>query len=332
MEVFRTRAKGLRKRIIFPEGSDERLIEAAEAARRDGIAKPILVGNEAEIRDKANRLAIDPGRFTIIDPSKSEKLEEYASLYSRISKVPKRTALLIARQPLFFSALALKNGDADGMVGGLVYTSADFESVCRGVIGLGKGTSVPSSFFIMETPGYTGGENGTLLYADASVNPNPTAEELADIAVTTGMTARSLLGWNPRVAMLSFSTKGSADHPDVSKVVRATEIAMRKAKGKGIDIDGEMQVDTALDLQIAKRKIKGDPGDVAGRANVLIFPDLDAGNIAYKLTQRLAGANAYGPILQGFNKPLSDLSRGATVKDIIGAIAVVAVIAEGWKE
>jgi phosphate acetyltransferase len=146
------------------------------------------------------------------------------------------------------------------------------------------------------------------------------------------MTARSLLGWKPRVAMLSFSTKGSADHPDVSKVVRATELAVKKAKGKGIDIDGEMQLDAAIDLETAKRKIKGDIGNVAGKANILIFPDLDAGNIAYKLTQRLAGANAYGLILQGFNKPLSDLSRGATVKDIIGAITVVAVIAEGWKE
>lgn len=171
-----------------------------------------------------------------------------------------------------------------------------------------------------------------MIYADASVNPNPTAEELADIAVSTGMTAKTLLGWKPRIAMLSFSTKGSAVHHDVSKVVEATEIAKRKAKGTGIEIDGDLQADAALVLSTAERKMNGMIGKVAGRANILIFPDLDAGNISYKLTQTLAKANAYGPVLQGFDMPLSDLSRGAKVKDIFGVITIVAAIADKWKK
>jgi len=332
MDVIWKRAKGLKKRIIFPEGEDERIIAAADVARNDGIILPILVGDERKIRDAIKKLRARADHFDIIDPSRSDKLEQYAALYSKISGIPKRTAVQIVRQPIFYAALALKSGDADGMVGGIVYTSGDFVSVCKGVIGLKKGVKVPSSFFIMEIPGYSGGENGVIVYADASVNPNPTSDKLADIAITTGNSAKTLLGWDPRIAILSFSTKGSASHPDVCKVIRATEIARKKAKGmRGFAIDGELQADTALVLSTAQRKIKGNLGDVAGKANILIFPDLDAGNISYKLTQILAKANAYGPILQGFDKPLSDLSRGATVKDVSGAIAIVAIMAKGWK-
>ncbi|MCX6769049.1 MAG: phosphate acyltransferase, partial [Candidatus Micrarchaeota archaeon] len=319
ISALRKRAKGLNKRIIFPEGSDERIMRAAEMARKDKIARPILVGKENEIRAVAEKLGIDPAGFEIAEPSKSRKLAKYASLYSRISRMPMRTATLIAQQPIFYSALALRSGDADGMLAGAVYTSGEFESVCMSVIGLRKGISIPSSFFIMEIPGYGRGEGGALLYADASVSPNPRPACLANIAITTGRTAKELLGWKPRIAMLSFSTKGSASHPDVEKVAQATEIAKKMAKGTGIAIDGELQADAALVLSTAKKKIRGDIGYVAGRANVLIFPDLDAGNIAYKLTQILSGANAYGPILQGFSKPLSDLSRGATAEDIAGA-------------
>jgi len=332
IDSFKTRAKGLNKRIIFPEGSDERIIQAAEIARKEKIARPILVGNEAEIRAKARTLGINPSGFEIVEPSKNRKLEKYASLYSKISGTPARTAALIAQQPIFYSALALKSGDADGMLGGAVYTSGDFETVCMGVIGLRKGISIPSSFFIMEIPGYPGGEGGVLLYADASVSPNPLPGCLANIAITTGQTAKALLGWKPRIAMLSFSTKGSASHPDVDKVVKATEIAKKMARGTGIAIDGELQADAALVEATAMKKMGGKIGDVAGKANILIFPDLDAGNIAYKLTQILAGAHAYGPILQGFAKPLSDLSRGAKVEDIVGAIAIIAVMAEKWRE
>ncbi|RLE42198.1 phosphate acetyltransferase, partial [Candidatus Woesearchaeota archaeon] len=265
----------------------------------------------------------------IIDPTKSRKLNRYAKVYSRLSKTPLRTSLLIAKQPLFYSALALRCNDVEAMIGGLVYTSGDFIAVCKGVIGLKKNIAVPSSFFIMEIPNFEDGKEKILVYADASVNPNPSSEELADIAIATAESTKKLLGITPRVALLSFSTKGSASHPDVSKVIEATKIARKKAKK--FKIDGELQADAALRLDVAKRKIKGDIGDVAGRANVLIFPDLDAANISYKLTQILAKANAYGPILQGFKKPLSDLSRGATVQDIIGVIAIVATITRGLK-
>ncbi|MFX1521264.1 MAG: phosphate acyltransferase [Promethearchaeota archaeon] len=324
------RAEGLQKRIIFPEGSDERIIKAAKLTAEENTIIPILVGDESIIRQKANDLGVKLENFEIIEPSTSTKLEQYVSLYSELSKIPERTSKQIIQQSIFYSAIALKSGDADGMIGGLVYTSGDFIAVCNGVIGLRKEIKVPSSFFIMEIPGYDGGENGFLLFADASVNPNPTVEELADIAISTGHSAKMLLGWEPRVAMLSFSTKGSADHPDVTKVVNAVKLAQKKAKE--MKIEGEFQADTALVFSTAKRKIKADSiGDVAGRANILIFPDLDAGNIAYKLTQILAKANAYGPILQGFAKPLSDLSRGATVGDIVGVIAIVSVIADRWE-
>ena len=332
ISALKKKAKGLNKRIIFPEGSDERIIRAAEMARKERIARPILVGKENDIRTTLEKLGCDPAGFEIVEPSKSRMLAKYASLYSRISRMPLRTATLIAQQPIFYSALALKSGDADGMLGGAVYTSGEFESVCMAVIGVRKGITIPSSFFIMEIPGYSGGEGGALLYADASVSPNPLPACLANIAITTGQTAKELLGWKPRIAMLSFSTKGSASHHDVEKVTEATEIAKKMARGTGIAIDGELQADAALVPSTARNKIKGDLGDVAGRANVLIFPDLDAGNIAYKLTQILAGANAYGPILQGFSKPLSDLSRGASVEDIAGAIAIIALMAARWRK
>ncbi len=328
MAILKRKAVNLNKRIIFPEGNDERIIRAAAITKKERMITPILVGNEREISKKIKKLGLKG--FEIIEPSKSNMLETYASLYSKLTRIPKRTALQIAQQPIFYSALALKSGDADGMIGGLVYTSGDFIAVCKGVIGLRKGISVPSSFFIMDIPAYTGGEKGVLLYSDASVNPNPSPKELADIAVATGHTAKSLLGWQPRIAMLSFSTKGSALHQDVCKVINAVEIARKKSKG--MKIDGEFQADTALVESTAKRKIKGKLGSVAGHANVLIFPDLDAGNISYKLTQILAGAHAYGPILQGFAKPLSDLSRGAKVDDIVGAIATIAIIADRWEK
>ncbi len=326
MESLKKRAKGLKKRVIFPEGEDERIIEAAAKAAKAKMIKPILVGRKEEIKKIAKEIGSSLSGFDIMDPQESKKLSEYSSLYSKISKTSKKTSMKIMQQPIFFSAAALKSGDADGMIGGLVYTSGDFISVCKSVVGMEKGIKVPSSFFIMDIPGYKGGEKGVLLYSDASVNPSPNAEELADIAVSTGRTAKALLGWEPRIALLSFSTKGSAEHPDVDKVVQAAKLAGKKAKG--MKIDGELQADSALVLSTAKRKISGGPGDVAGRSNILIFPDLDAGNISYKLTQILAGANAYGPILQGFSKPLSDLSRGAKVEDILGSIAAVAVISE----
>ena len=215
-------------------------------------------------------------------------------------------------------------GEADGMVAGAINSTANVIRAASLVIGLQEGISTPSSFFLMEIPGFEGGEDGNLLFADCAVNIDPSPDELAEIAIATARSAKWLLDWEPRVALLSFSTKGSASHELVDKVIKATNIA--KSKEPSLLIDGELQADAALIPSVAKRKVKGG-SPVAGRANILIFPDLNAGNIAYKLVQRLAKANAYGPILQGFSRPVSDLSRGATVEDIVGVIGIISVIA-----
>lgn len=328
IQDIRNKAKGLNKKIIFPEATDERILKAVEQTTKQRIIKAILVGNEKEIKAKAKSLKINLNRVEIIDPLKIN-LDKYVKAYSRKAKVKQGTARLIIQKPLFFSAMALSLGYADAMVAGATHTSGDVIAVSENIIGLQKNIKVPSSFFLMSIPGYKGGENGSLIYSDASVNPNPNSEELADIAIISGQTAKNLFRWKPRIAILSFSTKGSAEHPDVCKVIKATEIARKKSKG--INIDGELQADSALVMLTAKRKMKN-TGNVAGKANVLIFPNLDAGNIAYKLTQILAKAKAYGPILQGFAKPVSDLSRGATVEDIIGTISILAVWAKRWKK
>ena len=329
IQKIKAQAKGLNKKIVFPEATDERILKAVEITAKKRIVKAILVGNEKEIKAKAHSLKISLKGVEIIDPLKSKNLEKYTSIYSKKTKTLRTTAKFIVQKPLFFATLAVAAGDADGLIAGAIHASGDVIAVSQNIIGLQKGISVPSSFFIMTIPNYKGGEQGTLLYADASVNPNPTADELADIAIISGQTAKKLLKWKPRIAILSFSTKGSAEHPDVCKVVKAGEIAKKKAKY--LAIDGELQADSALVMSTAKRKIKGKIGNVAGRANILIFPDLDAGNIAYKITQILAKANAYGPILQGFARPVSDLSRGATVEDIIGVISILAVLSKRWK-
>jgi phosphate acetyltransferase len=322
VQKLKKEAEGLKRRIIFPEALDERILKAVAECSKKKIIKAVLVGDEKEIENKARLLKINLNGIEIANPKKSN-LNRHVSFLSKKMKIPERTAKIIAHQPLFFSALSLALGDVEGMIAGAVYTSGEVIAVSQNIIGLQKGISVPSSFFLMAIPNYKGGEDGALMYADASVNPNPNSEQLADIAIISGQTARNLLKWKPRIAMLSFSTKGSAEHPDVCKVIKAVEIARKKARD--FDIDGEFQADTALVMSTAKRKIKGRIGGVAGKANILIFPDLDAGNISYKLTQILAKANAYGPFLQGFAKPVSDLSRGATVEAIIGAIAIVAV-------
>jgi len=295
-------------KILFPEGEDERIIEAAKILKKEKIAEPILIGKKE----------ID--NIEVINPEASKDKAEFATELSKITGFSPQIAQNIILHPLFFGAVALKLGKVEGMVGGCIFTSGEFITVAKQIIGLKEGISVPSSYFLMDIPDYKGGEKGKLIFADASVNIDPSPEELADIAITTGHTAKDIFGWEPRVALLSFSTQGSASHPLVDKVVKAAEIAKKKAPEMAIE--GELQGDTALREDVAKRKMK-EIGKVGGKANVLIFPDLNAGNIAYKLVNILARASALGPILQGFNKPLSDLSRGVKVEEIVEIVKIL---------
>ncbi|MGQ9514122.1 MAG: phosphate acetyltransferase [Thermoproteota archaeon] len=328
MEDIKQRANRDPKKIVLPESSEERILRAASKALAEGVAIPILLGNEKEIISFANKLGVSIRGIDVVDPSTSNKLDRYVREYCEIRRergVDENLARRILLKNLYYGAMMVRVGDADGMVAGATTITASVIKAGHLIIGFQEGIQTPSSFFLMETNNLEIGERGVLLYADAAVNPDPNPEQLADIAISSARSASSLLGWEPRVAMLSFSTKGSASHPSVDKVVRATEIA--KSKAPSILIDGELQADAALKADVARKKMK-DIGPVAGRANILIFPDLNSGNIAYKLTQHVGGARAYGPILQGFAKPLSDLSRGAGVEEIVGVMAIVSVLAQ----
>ncbi len=312
-------------RLVFPEGEDERILQAVVSAKKNKLAKPFFVGDKKKIEAAAKKLKVKINDIPVVDISKGIP-EKYIRAYVKIRKVPEKLAERMLSNPVFLAMLMVRMGEANGTVAGAVATSADVITAATGIIGLRKGVSVPSSFFIMEIPDYKGGEKGLLLFADSSVNVELTAEQMADVAITTAYTAKEVMGWTPRVALLSFSTKGSAIHERVDKVAEAVKIANKKAPK--FAIDGELQGDSALVEKTAKKKMKGKTGKVAGKANVLIFPDLDSGNIAYKLVQTLAKANAYGPILQGFEKPVSDLSRGAKAEDIVGAIAILSTWAK----
>lgn len=325
LERFKSKAKRNPQRIVLPEALDQRILTAAAISSEQGIAKSVLLGSPQEIESEARRLDISLKGIKIIEPEKSANLEEYIAEYIRVRKVKERVAARLLRRPLYFAAMMVKKGDAGGMVSGVRSITAAVIRAAGLVIGLKEGVSVPSSFFIMMLPGKDYGEEGALVFADCAVNQDPGPEELSQIAITTAQSVVRLLGWEPRLAMLSYSTKGSAAGPLRDKVVKATEI-IRKTLPYLV-VDGELQADAALVSEVAARKVKGE-NPVAGRANVLIFPDLNAANIAYKLTQYLAGAEAYGPILQGFRQPVNDLSRSASVEDILGVMAITVVQAQ----
>ena len=317
-------AKAHRKRIVLPEGTEERTIIAVEEIMRQECAYPILIGNRDEILKKAESLKVDLSGVEIIDPNTSEKLETYIEAFYELRKSKGMTlskAEKIVRDSLYFGTMMVKLDDADGMVSGAVHTTGDLLRPGLQIIKTAPGVSVVSSFFIMMIPHSVYGEEGMLLFADCAVNPNPNADQLAAIAIATADTAKVLCKVDPKVAMLSFSTMGSADHELVTKVTDAT----KKAKELRPDllIDGELQLDAAIVKKVAEQKAPN--SKVAGNANVLIFPDLQSGNIGYKLVQRFANASAIGPICQGFAKPINDLSRGCSAGDIVNVVAITAV-------
>lgn len=322
------KAKKLNKTIVLPETEDARVLKAAEMIARSRLAKVILIGEEAKMKMVAGAGDVNLTDAIVIDPLKHPKLDKYIQILKdrRSAKgmsIEKARQLLTREYP-YFGAMLINQGEADGMVTGATHFTADTMRAVIDCIGKAPNQSIISSFFVMVLPDKNLGEEGVFFYADCGVVPNPTAEQLADIAIQTADSFTALMGSEPRVAMLSFSTKTSAVHPDVDKVIKATKLA--KEKRPNLLLDGELQLDAAIIPQIGQRKSPGSP--VAGKANILIFPDLDAGNIGYKLTERLAHAQAFGPLLQGEAKAVNDLSRGCSVEDIVNITAITAVQAQ----
>jgi phosphate acetyltransferase len=321
IQTFIERARRHQRKLVLPEGNDERVMQAARCLLDDGIARSILLGKPEELRDGAFRAGISLDGIDTIDPEHSDKLQAYAQSYlAGRSKANIKVAQRLLRKELFYGGMMVKTGEAQAMIAGVANPTARVIEAGLMTVGLTAGINTPSSFFLMIVPEFQGETDKPFIYADCAVNIDPSPAELSDIALASAATYMRLFRQEPRVALLSFSTKGSAHHAHVDKITKALVIAREQAPG--LAIDGELQADSALIAKVAAAKVKGESA-VAGKANVLIFPDLDAGNIAYKLTQYLAGARAIGPILQGFAKPVSDLSRGATVEDIIATAAIV---------
>ncbi|MCI9050505.1 MAG: phosphate acetyltransferase [Lachnospiraceae bacterium] len=326
IDTVKERAKADKKTIILPESMDRRTFEAAEQILKEDIAHLIIIGTPEEVQK--NSEGLDISKATIIDPNTYEKTQEYVDLFVELRKAkgmtPEQAKAMMLKDYAYYGCLMIKAGDADGMVSGACHSTADTLRPCLQIIKTKPGTKLVSAFFLMAVPNCEYGSNGTFVFADCGLNQNPSAEELAAIAKSSAETFELLVQQEPIVAMLSHSSKGSAKHADVDKVVEATRIA--KEQYPELKLDGELQLDAAIVPSIGNSKAPG--SEVAGKANVLIFPDLDAGNIGYKLVQRLAKAEAYGPVTQGIAKPVNDLSRGCSAEDIVGVVAITAVQAQ----
>jgi phosphate acetyltransferase len=331
LDSIKLKARKHNKRIVLPEGYEERTIQAADIAIAESLAQIILIGDPDEIKAHAAKLGLkNISKATLINPKAHPKKGQYINLMVELRKNKGMTieeASKLIEDPLYLGVLMIKSGDADGEVSGADHATGDVLRPAFHYVKTAPGISVVSGAFIMILQDKSFGENGIIIFADGAVHPDPTDKELAEIAVASAHTARAICGFEPRVALLSFSTKGSAKHELVDKVISATRIAQEMAPD--LQIDGELQGDAALVESIGKKKAPG--SKIAGIANVLIFPDLNCGNIAYKLVQRLAHAEAIGPILQGMAAPINDLSRGCSVNDIVSMIAITANQAAGIK-
>lgn len=331
VETMKEKARQNIKTILLPESEDIRVIQAAADVEKEGFAKAVLIGNEENVKKLALDNNIDVSKVTIIDPLKSEKFEEYSNKFYELRKAKGMTpekAKETMKEPIYFGTMMVKVGDADGIVSGACHPTAHTLRPALQILKTAPGTKLASAFFLMVTKCPEYGENGVLIFADSGMNEYPDADGLSEIAISSAKSFKQLVGTEPRVAMLSYSTYGSASSPLTEKVIEATRIL--KEKAPDLICDGELQLDAAIIPEVAERKAPGSP--VAGRANVLIFPDLDAGNIGYKLVQRFGRAEAYGPLCQGIAKAVNDLSRGCSSDDIVGVVAITSVQAQDMEK